>query len=449
MIDFTSGNPMKQIFNFALPMLVGNLLQQLYSMADTIVVGRFVSGTALAAVGSSSSIIQFLVSVLIGLTTGASVVISQFYGAKKEAELKRTVSTSIIFMAVFSIIITIGGVAGAGPLLRFLGVDESIYEGAKLYLTIIMAGVTFPVYFNMYMAYMRALGDSKSPLYILLFSTTLNIVLDVLFVAGLGWGIAGAAIATIIAQTLAMVFCIWVAVRKIHLLRINKLEFDKNIFKLILTYGVPSSIQLSITSLASMTIMRLVNSFGAITVAGFTAGVRVENFALMPLSNVFTAISTFVGQNMGANQEDRAKEGLMAGLKLMVVISIITSVLIIVFSRFLMAQFVGAGDINAAAIISEGTIYLSIISLFYILFAVFFAFNGFFRGVGDAIIVMILTITSLTIRTVSAHFLAANFGMGIASVAWSIPIGWGLCGAFGIFYYKMGWWRGKVATDKV
>ena len=449
MIDFTSGNPMKQIFSFALPMLVGNLLQQLYSMADTVIVGRFVSGTALAAVGSSNSIIQFLVSVLIGLTTGASVVISQFYGAKKEAELKRTVSTSIIFLAVFSIIITIGGVAGAGPLLRFLGVDDSIFEGAKLYLTIIMSGITFPVYFNMYMAYMRALGDSKSPLYILLFSTVLNIVLDILFVAGFGWGIAGAAIATIISQALAMVFCIWVAVRKIDLLRIPKMVLDKTILKLILTYGIPTSIQLSITSLASLTIMRLVNSFGAIAVAGFSAGIRVENFALMPLSNINTAISTFVGQNMGADKEARAKEGLWAGMKLMIIISIVTSALLLIFSSTFMAQFVNEGDINAAAIIHEGTLYLSIISLFYILFGIFFAFNGFFRGAGDAIIIMILTITSLTIRTVSAHLIAAHTSMEIVAVAWSIPIGWGLCGFFAFVYYKMGWWKGKVVTNKV
>ena len=449
MIDFTSGNPMKQIFSFALPMLVGNLLQQLYSMADTIVVGRFVSGTALAAVGSSNSIIQFLVSILVGLTVGASVVISQFYGAKKDAELKQTVSTSIVFLAVFSIVVTIGGVIGAGPLLRFLGVDDIIFEDARMYLMIIMAGVTFPVYFNMYMAYMRALGDSKSPLYILLFSTTLNIGLDVWFVAGFGWGVAGAAIATIASQALAMVFCIWVAVRKIEQLRVNKITFDKTIFKLILNYGVPTSIQLSITSLASMTIMRLVNSFGAIVVAGFSAGLRVENFALMPLSNIFTAISTFVGQNMGADKEDRAREGLWAGVKLMLIIGVITSVLLLIFGRFFMAQFVNEGDVNAAAIINEGTVYLSIISLFYVLFGIFFAFNGFFRGVGDAVVVMVLTIVSLCIRTASAHFLAANFGMGISSVAWSIPIGWGLCAVFAFFYYKMGWWKGKVATDKI
>jgi len=449
LIDFTSGNPMKQIFNFALPMLIGNLLQQLYSMTDTIIVGRYVSGTALASVGSSNSIIQFLVSVLIGLTTGASVVISQFYGAKKEAELKKTVSTSIVFMAVFSVIVTIGGVAGAGPLLRFLGVDEIIFEGAKIYLQIIMAGITFPVYFNMYMAYMRALGDSKSPLYILFVSTVLNIGLDVLFVAGFNWGIAGAAIATIMAQALAMVFCIWLAMRNIELLRIPKLIFDKTILKLILTYGIPSSVQLSITSLASLTIMRLVNSFGAITVAGFTAGLRVENFALMPLSNVHTAISTFVGQNIGADQEGRAREGLWAGMKLMVIISLVTSALLLIFGRVFMGQFVSETDVNAASIISEGTLYLSIISLFYILFGVFFAFNGFFRGVGDAIVVMILTITSLVIRTLCAHFLADSAGLGIASVAWSIPVGWGLCGFFAFIYYKMNWWKGKVATNKV
>jgi Na+-driven multidrug efflux pump len=312
-----------------------------------------------------------------------------------------------------------------------------------------MAGVVFPIYFNVYMAYMRALGDSRSPLIILSIALFLNIIFDLLFIIVFKWGMVGAGLATIVSQGFAAVACIWFANRKIPELRLDKLLFDKAIFKLILTYGIPASVQLSITSLASLTIMRLVNSLGAVSVAGFSAGLRVENFALMPLHNINMAISTFVGQNIGAGNEARAKQGLKSGMKLMIGIGVITSVILLALGPVLMGWFVSPGDINAAAIIREGSLYLSIISMFYILFGVFFAFNGFFRGVGDPVIVMILTIVSLTIRAVLAHVFVYALGMGLEAVAWSIPIGWAICGAYAILYYYKGWWRGKVAINRI
>jgi len=450
LIDFTSGNPMKQLIIFSVPLLLGNLLQNLFQVADSIIVGRFIGGTALAAVGSSMAILQFLVAVLIGFATGASIVISQFFGAKKDEELKRAVSTSLIAVGGLSVVLTILGTLGAGPMLRFLGVEAIIFDDARTYLLVIMAWITIPIYLNVYMAYMRALGDSKSPLILLAISAVLNVVFSIMFIVIFDWGMAGVAGATLVAQGLALIACILISNRRIPQLklRLNELIFDKELFKLILRYGVPASIQLSVTSLASLTIMRLVNSLGAVATAGFSVGLRVENFAMMPLSNINMAIATFVGQNVGAKNIARAKEGLAAGMKLMLGIGMFTSIVILVFSPELMRLFVAPDDINAAGIIAEGALYLSIISMFYILFGIFFAFNGFFRGVGDQIIVMILTITSLTIRAVSAHVFVLGFGWGLESVGWSIPIGWALCGAYAFYHYKSGRWQGKAAVKQ-
>jgi len=445
--DFTKGNATKQIISFALPMLVGNIFQQAYSMSDAVIVGRFVGGNALAAVGSSMSMIHFLLSVLIGLTTGASVVISQFYGARQDGQLQKTVSTSILFLAGFALIISIIGVAGAPLFLSLLDVPEGIFSETTLYLRIAMGTMIFSVFYNMYTSYLRALGDSKSPLLILIISTLLNVLLDLLFVAVFNWGVGGAAVATAIAQALACILCMAYAGRKVPLLKINKLIFDKALFRLVLRYSLPAAIQLSTVSLASLTIIRLVNSFGESAVAGYTAAVKIDEFAIMPLSNISMAISTFVGQNIGAANVDRAKKGFRSSLVFMVLAGIVLSTIALVCGRSLITLFVDAADPNVTEIVGVGAKYLSIIVCFYTLFATFFAFNGFFRGAGDAVIVMALTITSLTIRSVSAHILVYQFGLGPEAVAWSIPIGWGLCSLLAWLYYHKNMWAGKAAVQ--
>ena len=451
MTDFTTGNPMKQMLVFTVPLLLGNLLQNLFQIADTIIVGRFIGGTALAAVGSTMAIIQLLVAIFIGLTTGASIVISQFFGAKKTEELKKTITTSMIAMGGLSLILMVFGYFGAGTMIRLIGVDEIIFDDAVTYLRTFMVGIAFPLYLNIYMAYMRALGDSKRPLILLAISAVINVILTIAFIVVLDWGIFGAGLATIVAQAIAVFACIFIANKKIPMLKIrfSELVFDKAMFKLILTYGIPASIQMSITGFAQLTIMRLVNSLGAVATAGFSAGLRAENFGMMPLMNINMAISTFVGQNIGAGNEERARMGLRSGMKLMIGIGLFTSAVLLIFSSTLMSWFVSPDDINAAGIIREGTLYLWTVSLFYVLFGIFFAFNGFFRGVGDQVIVMILTISSLTIRATLAHVFVLVFGWGLDSLAWSIAVGWFLCGCFAYFYYKSERWKGKAAMNKI
>ncbi|MDR2898799.1 MAG: MATE family efflux transporter [Clostridiales bacterium] len=447
MNDFTTGNPAKLILKFSIPLLIGNLFQQLYNMADAIIVGRYVSGNALAAVGSSGALLNFLVAVLIGLTTGSSVVISQLFGAKKFDELRNAVSTSIIFLGGLTLIMTAVGVFGAEFFMNILDVPMDIRDDAKTYIQIFMGGIIFPIYYNMYMAYLRALGDSRTPLYFLMFSVLLKVVLDMLFVAVFGMGVPGAAVATVISQALAFVATYYYAQRKSPILRIHKLTFDKRIFGLIVKFGLPAAVQMSVTNIGHLSIMRLVNSFGSVVVAGYTAATKIENIAMMPLSNLSAAISTFVGQNMGAGNEDRAKKGLFSGMMITLIIGAILTAFIFIAGNTLIAQFVNVEDIHAANIISVGTEYMFIMAMFYLLFGVFFSYNGFFRGAGDPVIVMVLTIASLAIRVICAYILNGLFDMGVSAVAWSIPIGWFTCTVAAIIYYRAGKWKGKSVVN--
>ncbi len=292
MNDFTRGNAAKQIFFFSLPMLLGNIFQQVYSMADAVVVGRYVSGHALAAVGVSMNLLHFLGAALIGLTTGASIVISQFYGARQPGNVRKTVTTSIVFLSVLSVLAAVLGIVFAPWCMRLLRAAPEIFDDAVLYTRIVMAGMVFPIFFNMYIAYLRALGDSRNPLYILIFCTLLNIGLDLLFVLQFGLGVAGVAIATIIAQAVSVFLCFVYTKRSVPLLRAERGGFDRVLLSAILKYGTPAAIQLSLVTLASLTITRLINSFGPAAMAGVKSNrhsmsvknIQVVFFIFVPLS---------------------------------------------------------------------------------------------------------------------------------------------------------------------
>ena len=446
MKDFTKGNIAKQILLFSLPMIIGNLFQQLYSLVDALIVGRFISGDALASVGVSMNILMFVVASLIGLTTGSAVLLSQFYGAKQFDRLKSTVSVSIIFLAGLTVVLTVLGTTLAPVLLRLLNASEDIIDDAVTYLRILMSGMVFPVFYNMYCAYLRALGDSRTPLYFLIFATLLNTALDLLFVARFNMGVMGAAVATIAAQAAAALLCVIYVYRRAPLLQVRKLVFDFGLFRSIIKYGAPAALQQSIVSFANLTITRLINSFGAAAMAGITAVTRIDQLAIMPIGNLSAALSTFVAQNMGADLEERAKKGFRTTLLYMLLISVIMSALLMAFSPQLISLFLNKDDINTPEILRIGRMYLSTMVIFYFLFAFLFGFNGFFRGVGDAFIAMVFPVISLTIRALSAYGLVGFADMGPEALAWSIPIGWGLSSLASWIYYRKGLWKGKVAV---
>ena len=448
MRDFTRGSVPTQILLFSVPMLIGNLFQQAYSMADAVVVGRFVSGDALAAVGVSMNLLQFLLSVLIGLTTGASVVISQFYGAGQHQKVKQTVSTSIIFLSAFSLLIAVLGVFFSRTMLRLLGTAPEIMDDAAIYMQVLMAGMVFSTFFNMYTAYLRALGDSRGPLYILICCTLLNIGLDLLFIVSFKMGVMGAAVATIISQALSAVLCYIYARKRAPLLNPDKLSFDRPLFAAILKYGTPAALQLSLVSLANLAITSLINSFGSSAMAGITAASKIDQLAIMPVSNIAMALSTFVGQNMGAGQGKRAKNGLHWAMIFMLVLAVLMSGLLLALGPRFISMFLNEGDVNSAEIVTLGLKYMNIMVVFYFLFAFLFAFNGFFRGAGDAMSAMAFPVISLALRTASAYLLVNLAGMGPEALAWSIPIGWGLSSIASFFYYKKGLWKGKLIVKE-
>lgn len=447
MNDFTKGSITKQIISFSIPMLIGNVFQQLYSMVDAMVVGRYVGSNALAAVGVAMSILQFLVSVLIGLTTGASVLISQYYGARKYDKMKRMVSTSVVFLGVFSVVVAVAGILFSPHLLRWLDATPEIMDDAVLYLRFLMGGMLFPVLYNMYTAYLRALGDSRSPLLILILCTIINTVLDLVFVMQFHMGVLGAAVATLIAQAVSAVLCYLYTLHKVPLLHVTSLTFDPKLFTEILKYGTPAAIQLSVVSLANLTITKLINSFGAAVMAGITAAAKIDQLAIMPVSNVSMALSTFVAQNMGAGQEDRARKGLRFAIVMMVVLAIFISVVLISLGPWLISMFLNRKDINAGIIAEVGLNYLNIMVIFYFLFAFLFAFNGFFRGVGDSVMAMVFPVASLFVRAVLAHLLVLFAGMGPEALAWSIPVGWALSSLAAWIYYYKRLWGGKMLVQ--
>lgn len=446
MQDFTKGTITKQIIIFSIPMLIGNFFQQLYSMVDAMIVGRYVGGNALASVGVAMNIVQFLVAVLIGLTTGASVLISHFYGAKLYEKLKLTVSTSVIFLFLLSILIAAVGIAFSPLILLLLNASPDIMEDAVLYLRILMGGMLFPIFYNMYTAYLRALGDSRGPLLILICCTVLNTVLDLFFVARLDMGVLGAAVATIIAQAVSAILCFIYTLYRVPLLRIRRLTLDLRLFGSVLKYGMPAAIQLSLVNLAGLSITRLINYFGTAAMAGITAAMKIDQLAIMPVSNVSMALSTFVAQNMGAGQEHRARKGLRSSLLLMLGLAVLISGVLFTAGPRLISMFLNREDILTAEILQVGTVYLNIIVIFYFLFAILFAFNGFFRGVGDAVIAMLFPVISLTVRAILAHILVYNAGMGPEALAWSIPVGWALCSLASVIYYKKRLWSGKMTV---
>ena len=448
MKDFTKGSITKQIIIFVIPMMIGSVFQQLYTLADAVIVGRYIGGASLAAVGISMTVHFFLISLLIGLTTGASVLIAQLYGAKDIESMKRVISTSIIFLTILAVFLTLIGIGFTPLILRVLGAPSEIVRDAGLYMRITMGGTIFNVFYNMYTSYLRALGETKRPLYILIFSSLLNIGLNVLFVPVLNLGIGGAASGTVISQGVAALLCYGYVRRKVPLLRVEEMVFDRALLFAILKYGLPAAFQMSFVALSALIITRLINTFGTAAIAGITAAQRIDHLAIIPIFTLSMGLSIFVGQNMGAGIEERCKKGLRVVMLQSLGLTVVISGALLVFGRRLIALFIYQQDEHIYEILEIGNDYLRIMVLFYFLFAILFTFNGFYKGVGDAMIAMIFPAFSLTIRTVSAYALVYLGGMGPEALAWSIPLGWAVTCILSLIYYKRRMWVGKMAIKK-
>ncbi len=442
MKDLTKGNEAKLIFQFAVPMLLGNVFQQLYQIVNSVIVGRFLGEKALAAVGASVPIIFTLIALIIGFGIGASVVISQYFGAKDLEKVRRASDTINIFLFFAGIVLSIIGILCSGWLFELLQLPQELMHDAKLYLNIYLTGLVVMFGFNGTAAILRGIGDSKTPLYFLIISVIINIFLDLLFILVFKWGIAGAALSTVISQIGAFATAIIYLNRNHHIIRFNpkQIQFDWKIFWQSVKIGLPTGIQQTFVALGSMALMGIVNTYGTVVIAGYSAAMRIDQLALLPAMNFSAALSGFVGQNMGANKISRIKAGLRATFLMSAAVCLVITIIVIFWGDNLMAMFTTNPEV-----IKVGHKYLIIVSLFYVFFSTMFTYNGMLRGAGATLIPMFITLFSLwLIRIPLAFFLSKHTSLGEEGIWWSIPIAWfvGTVGSY--IYYKMGRWKTKA-----
>ncbi len=442
MADLTEGKESSLIFKFALPMLMGNVFQQLYTIINSVIVGNYLGKTALAAVGASFPIIFMLISMLIGVATGSTIVIAQYYGAKDIEKVRRTIETMYIYLFWASIFISVFGIIFSESIFRFTGLPEEVIPEAKIYFNIYLAGTVFAFGFNGTSAALRGLGDSKTPLYYLIASNIANIILDLLFIVVFKMGVEGAALGSIISQGGAFIAMIFHLNRKDSLvkLQVSKLKFDKEIFIKSIKIGVPTGFQQTFVALGMVALYGIVNRFGTDVIAAYSVASRLDSFASLPAMNFGAALSAFVGQNLGANRKHRVKVGFKATLFMTTIISVSVSLITVIFGRYIMMLFT-----NDTNVIEIGYEYLIIVSSFYVVFSTMFIVGGVMRGAGDTLIPMFITLFALWIvRIPLAYILAPKIGE--IGIWWAIPIGWFFGMSLSYLYYKTGKWKTKTVV---
>ncbi len=442
MIDFTKGNETKQIFQFALPMLIGNVFMQLYQFADTVIVGRFLGKEALAAVGASTPVVFLTIALVIGIGIGSSIVISQYFGAKRYDKVRITCDTLFIFLFIAALVITVVGVVFSESILRLIVLPEEIIPMAKTYLQIYFSGSILLFGYNAVAAVLRGVGDSKTPLYFLIISSVLNIVLDLLFIAVFGWGVAGAAWATVVSQGFAFLLSVWYVNRRNHVIRINLLrpKFDGEIFKQCMQMGLPAGLQQTFLAVGMLALMGIVNGFGTDVIAAYSAVNRIDTFAALPVMNFAAALTTFVGQNVGAGKFRRIRRGLRATLLMSIGTCLVINTALILGAEPLMRIFT-----TDPAVIAIGQKYLMILNAFYLIFSVMMTINGLLRGAGAAVFPMIVTLLSLwLVRVPAAAWLSGE--MGYEGIWWAVPVGWTVGMVAALAYYFSGRWKHKAVV---
>ncbi len=453
--DMTVGKPASNLIRFAVPLLIGNIAQQLYSTVDSIVVGQFVGDGALAAIGASGPAINLLLVLFMGVSVGASIMTSQYYGAKDKNSLSLAVGTTMTATLLTSLLITVIGPLITPWMMRVLQTPADIYDMACQYLVILFLGMLGSAYYNIISGILRGLGDSIMPLIFLMVACGLNIVLDVLFVAGFKMGIAGAAWATIISQLISSILCIWRMLRMKDVMEITlkTLVPRKNLVFQLIRLGLPSGLTQAIFSFAMVIVQSLTNSFGTEIIAVSTVVMRVDGFAMMPNFTFGTAMSTFAGQNIGANRMDRVEKGTKDGMRIGIIVSAILVALILIFGRYLMELFT-----STEAVIQGAVHMMRILAVGYIAMGVTQILSGVMRGAGDTMTPMwISIITTVVIRVPIAYgleFLTRNGNpMGSPDCIFiSLLASWVIGAVLTVITYRWGRWKKKsiiLSTDPV
>ena len=447
-VDMTAGNPGKQIVAFAIPMLIGNIAQQLYNTADSVIVGRYVGDNALAAVGSASPILNLLLVLFVGISVGAGIMVSQYFGAKQREDLSGTIGSCITLTAISSLFIMIIGRLVSGPLLSYLDTPESIIGWCESYLNIIFIGIMGMAYYNILGGVLRGLGDSVSALLYLLIATIVNIVLDILFVASFGMGVAGVALATAIAQALSAVLCFWKLLRMSDIFDMKKkyLKLHRKYAITTIRLGLPSGLTQAIFSMAMIIVQSLTNSFGEMFIAANVIVMRVDGFAMMPNFSFGTAMTTYAGQNVGAHELERVDEGAKQGTFIAMGVSAAITALILIFGKYLMGIFTDTSEL-----VDMSMRMMRILAVGYVAMAVTQSLSGVMRGAGDTMTPMwISLITTVAIRVPVAYGIAYLTrseqypGGRCESIFFSLLFSWTLGAVVTFICYRWGKWKQKA-----
>lgn len=447
-IDMTEGKPLELLTAFTIPMILGNVFQQLYIMVDTMVVGKFVSKDALAAVGATGAILFLMISIIIGFTVGTAIVTAQTAGAKDTEGIRAIFSTGFYIIIIETVALCIIGNLGSKPALRLLNTPEDIINQADLYLRINFSSCIAPIMYNVISQFMRSLGDSKTPLYALIISSVLNIILDLLFVIVFHMGVAGVAVATAISQFISAFYCLIVTWKKFpeYIPLKGQWKINGGIIKTILKFGIPMALQNMLVSFGMMFVQSTINNYGTNIVAGYTAGNKVDQIGIQFMNSVGSAISTYAGQNYGAKKLKRLFEGLKASMVLNLLLSLILALVIIVFGRFIVLLFLKTSETEA---ISVAVRYLIIVSSFYLFCGISNIFQSFLRGVNYVTVPTSASIAELVVKIGIAFGFSYLFGYN--GIWWAWPISWIITDIFlyGYYFFVSKPHLKKIMSDKL
>jgi len=444
--NMTIGDPTRLILKFSFPMLIGNLFQQLYNMVDAIVVGNYVGPNALAAVGATGALNFLIFSLALGLSAGVSIVISQFFGAKDEENVKKSFATAAYIVVGASIIMGIIGFIFSRSLLELLNTPTAIIDQSEIYMKICCIGTIGVGAYNGIASVLRALGDSVTPLLFLIVACIVNIVLDLVFVIVFNMGVAGVAWATIISQVISAVGCILYAITKVEILKMPIKEFrpDKRIFIKCLKLGIPVALQNSFVSISVMVFQSIINSYGETVVAASTAANRIEQLILQPSMSVGAAVASFTGQNIGAGNIDRVKKGFISASKIIIIFSIIMLPIIFFGGEIIMNLFTSPEHVEVMQI---GVMALRVPCFFYSFVGMIFVTRNLLSGAGDMNIPMLMGFIEVLCRVLFANVLSAKFGY--QGIWWATGLTWFVTSIVGCLRYYSGKWKNKSVIDTV
>lgn len=453
--NMLTDSPGKSLFYFALPMILGNLFQQFYSTVDSIIVGQFVGEDALAAVGASYSLTTVFIMIAIGGGIGASVITSQYLGAELYSRMKTSVYTALISFLTVSITLGVFGLLFSSKILSALNTPENILADAILYLDIYFVGLPFLFMYNILSSIFNALGNSRTPLYLLIFSSLLNIVMDLLLVGGFGFGISGAAVATVFAQGLSAVISFCILLRSLKSYgeeekgkeRAEKetsdlqksLLFDAGMLGNMIKVAIPSMLQQSIVSVGMLLVQSVVNGFGSSVLAGYTAGTRIESVCIVPMIASGNAVSTFTAQNLGAGNADRVKKGYLAAVRMVAGFAVVICLALTLFHEGIIRSFLESG--SDAAAFETGNAYLSFIAFFFVFIGLKAITDGVLRGSGDVVVFTLANLVNLGIRVTIAFTMASHWGVQAVWIA--VPMGWSVNYLISFVRYLTGKWSKK------